>query len=792
MKHQSEQDICRIFISPALKNAGWDMTRQVRQEVTFTNGRIYVKGRIAQRGVTKRADYILYHKSDLPIAIIEAKDNSYNIGDGMQQALEYADTLDIPFVYCSNGDGFLEHDRTIDIGKIEVAIPLDQFPSPEELWKRYKKWKNLTEDSQKPVMQDYYFERNGKVPRYYQRIAVNRCVEAIVKGQNRLLLVMATGTGKTFVAFQIIWRLWKAGIKKRILFLADRNFLIDQTMNNDFRPFEKVMTKITDRKVDKSFEIYMALYQAITGTEEEKKIFKKFSKDFFDLIVIDECHRGSADEDSEWREILEHFTSATQIGMTATPRETKYISNIRYFGEAIYTYSLKQGIEDGFLAPYKVIRVYLDKDLSGWRPPKGKLDKFGKEIEDRLYNLKDYDRNLVIEQRTELVAQRTTEFLKATDRFSKTIIFCDDVDHAGRMRQALINENADLVLENYKYIMRITGDDNDGKNELDSFIEPEEKYPVIATTSKLLSTGLDAQTVHLIVLDKTINSMTEFKQIIGRGTRVREDYQKMFFTILDFKNATRLFYDPEFDGEAVQVYEPGDDDPIIPEDDEPPPDEFPGARDKKPGPIIIDYDVPKRPKFVVDDVTVEIVGERIQYFDKEKGLVSVSLKEFSRQNLIKEFRSLDDFLTKWNQSDRKIAIISELANKGVFLDELKKQVGKDIDPFDMICHVAFDMPSLTRQERAKNVRKRNYFVKYGETARRVLEALLEKYEDGGIQSIEDAFGAEKITDFLRIDPFAKFGTPVQIISDFGGKNKYLDAIRNLERQLYLITSEKEF
>jgi len=444
-KRLSERDICTKYITPALKSAGWDVKNQIREEFTFTAGRIHVKGNITQRGTKKRADYILYYKSNIPIAVIEAKDNHHALGDGMQQALDYATVLDLPFVYSSNGDGFLEHDRTQNIGKIELALPLEKFPSPDDLWKRYKQAKGISEDSEKTITQEYYYERNGKKPRYYQLIAINKSIEAIVNGQNRVLLVMATGTGKTFVAFQIIWRLWKAGIKKRILFLADRNILIDQTMTNDFRPFEKVMTKITGRRVDKSFEVYMALYQAITGEEEPKKIFKKFSRDFFDLIVVDECHRGSAAEDSQWREILDYFSSATQIGMTATPKETKYVSNIHYFGDPVYMYSLKQGIEDGFLAPYKVIRVYLDKDLSGWRPPKGKLDKYGQEIQDRIYNLKDYDRKLVIEPRTELVANRTTEYLKQTDRFSKTIIFCDDVEHAGRMRQALINENADPV-----------------------------------------------------------------------------------------------------------------------------------------------------------------------------------------------------------------------------------------------------------------------------------------------------------------------------------------------------------
>ncbi|MBU1065213.1 DEAD/DEAH box helicase family protein [bacterium] len=792
-KQLSERDICTKYITPAIKSAGWDIKSQIREEVTFTAGRIHVKGNITQRGTKKRADYILYYKPNIPIAVIEAKDNNHALGDGMQQALDYAAVLDLPFVYSSNGDGFMEHDRTQNIGKIELALPLEKFPSPDDLWNRYKQWIGISEDSEKTITQEYYYERNGKKPRYYQRIAINKSIEAIVNGQNRVLLVMATGTGKTFVAFQIIWRLWKAGIKKRILFLADRNILVDQTRNNDFRPFNDVMHKITGRKVDKSFQVYLALYQAITGEEESKKIFKRFSKDFFDLIVVDECHRGSAAEDSQWREILDYFTSATQIGMTATPKETKYVSNIHYFGDPVYMYSLKQGIDDGFLAPYKVIRVYLDKDLSGWRPPAGKLDKYGQEIEDRIYNLKDYDRKLVIEPRTELVAERTSEYLKQTDRFSKTIIFCDDVEHAGRMRQALINENADEVAKNDKYIMRITGDDDEGKKQLDSFIDPEEDYPVIATTSRLMSTGVDAQTTRVIVLDKTINSMTEFKQIIGRGTRVREDFNKMYFTIIDFKNATRLFYDKDFDGDPVQVYEPKEDDPMVPPVDENGDDIDTGEDDG--GDVIIDIDGPnisikndpptKAKKYYVNDVPVEIVAERIQYMDKDKGLVSVSLKDYSKQNLLKEFRSLDEFLNKWNKTDQKIAIITELADKGVFLEELKEQVGKDLDPFDLISHVAFDMPPMTRQERANNVKKRNYFGKYGETARKVMDALLQKYEDDGIQSIEEAFSPQKVVDFLRIEPFTQIGTPLQIINDFGGKKQYLNAIRDLESQLYM-------
>ncbi|MBN1471085.1 MAG: DEAD/DEAH box helicase family protein [Syntrophaceae bacterium] len=790
-KQLSERDICTKYITPALQSAGWDIKTQIREEVTFTAGRIHVKGNITQRGKKKRADYILYYKPNIPIAVIEAKDNNHAIGDGIQQALEYADILDLPFVYSSNGVGFLEHDKTQNIGKIEVAIPLEQFPSPNELWERFKKVRAIPDEKEEVVTQEYYYEINGKKPRYYQRVAINKSIEAIVSGQNRVLLVMATGTGKTFVAFQIIWRLWKAGLKKRILFLADRNILVDQTMTNDFRPFEKVMTKITGRKIDKSFEVYMALYQAITGEEEWKKIFKKFSRDFFDLIVIDECHRGSAADDSQWREILEYFDSATQIGMTATPKETKYISNIHYFGEAIYTYSLKQGIDDGFLAPYKVIRVYLDKDLSGWRPPEGKLDKFGKEIEDRIYNLKDYDRTLVIEPRTQLVAERTSEYLKQTDRFSKTIVFCDDIEHAGRMRQALINENADEVIKNEKYIMRITGDDDEGKKQLDAYIDPEEKYPVIATTSRLMSTGVDAQTTRLIVLDKTINSMTEFKQIIGRGTRVREDFNKMYFTIIDFKNATRLFYDPAFDGDPVQIYEPKEGEPIVPPYDIIDDDGNEGLDETPPGDGEIIIKPPKREKYYVNDVEVQIVAERVQYLDKDKGLVSISLKDYSKQNLLKEFQSLDEFLSKWNKTDQKIAIIAELADKGIFLEELKEQVGKDLDPFDLICHVAFDMPPLTRKERANSVKKRNYFGKYGETARKVLDALLEKYENDGLQSIEEAFSPKKLVDFLRIDPFAQIGTPLQIIRDFGGKKQYLNAIHELENQLYINNSNNK-
>lgn len=787
-KALSERDICTKYITPALKDSGWDIKTQIKEEVSYTAGKIHVRGKLVQRGKQKRADYILYHKPHLPIAIIEAKDNNHSISAGIQQAIDYSNDLDIPFVYSSNGDGFLEHDKTKP-ENIETELSLENFPSPDELWRRYSKWKNIEPGTEQIIAQDYHYDP-GRRPRYYQQVAINRTVEAVANRQNRILLVMATGTGKTYTAFQIIWKLWKAGIKKRILFLADRNILVDQTMTNDFKHFGDKMKKITNRKIDKSFEIYLALYQAVTGTEEWQNIYRQFSRDFFDLIVVDECHRGSAAEDSQWREVLEYFNTATQIGMTATPKETKYISNIDYFGKPIYTYSLKQGIEDGYLAPYKVIRTYIDKDLSGWKPPEGKLDKYGNEIENRIYNLKDYDRTLVIDDRTKLVAHRVSEFLKATDRFSKTIIFCEDIDHADRMRHAMINENPDLVLENNKYVIKITGDDAIGKAELDNFIHPEEKYPVVATTSKLMTTGIDAQTCRLIVLDKNINSLTEFKQIIGRGTRVREDFNKMFFTIIDFRDATKLFYDPAFDGEAVQIYKPKPTDPIVPPDDEPT-EPIPGEETEQqteeqviPG-VLIDRDPQqKRVKYYVNDVPVSIVGERIQYYDKEKGLVTVTLRDYSKDVLKKRYRTLDEFLNDWTHAERKDVLIAELLEQGVFMEELQEKVGKDLDEFDLICHVAFDMPPLSRKDRANNVKKRNYFAKYGEQARKVLEAILEKYSDEGIDVIDDAKDSTKLVDFLKLPPISNIALPLQIINEFGGKEKYLYAVKELEQQIY--------
>jgi type I restriction enzyme R subunit len=790
----TERDICTKFINPALEAAGWDLMHQIREQYYFTDGRVMVRGKTVKRGDRKFADYLLFHKPNVPLAIIEAKDNNHSVGSGMQQGLEYAKTLDVPFVFSTNGDGFLFHDRLATTGAVEQELPLNGFPSPIDLWERYCQAKHITPAMLPIVTQDYYSDGTGRMPRYCLSIAVNRTVEAIARGQRRVLLVMATGIGKTRTAFQIIWRLWKSGAAKRILFLADRNILVDQTKTNDFKPFGKAMTKITNRKVDPAYEIYLSLYQAVSGTEEESNVYKQFSPDFFDLIVIDECHRGSAAEDSSWREILSYFTSATQVGLTATPKETKDVSNTDYFGEPIYTYSLKQGIEDGFLAPYKVVRIDIDRD-AGWRPEAGKLDKHGQPIEDRVYNQTDMDRTLVLEQRTALVARKVTEFLKGTNRFDKTIVFCDDIDHAERMRQALVNENADLIAVNHKYVMRITGDNAEGKAELDQFIHPEEKYPVIVTTSELMSTGVDAQTCKLIVLDKNIQSMTKFKQIIGRGTRINEDFGKLYFTIIDFKNATDLFADKDFDGEPVVIYEPKPGESVVPPDDLP--DDGNDREGEAPAEPVFDPDFAgddtnegggsslvdpppgggKRRKYVVADVMVQVVSERVQYYGNDGKLITESLKDYTRKAVLGEFTSLDAFLQRWTTADQKQAVLTELEQRGVFFEELAEQVGNDLDPFDLVCHVAFDQPPLTRRERADNVKKRNYFAKYGEQARAVLEALLDKYADEGIGTIETF-------NVLNVQPLTKFGTPVEIVRLFGGKDQYEIALRDLESALY--------
>ena len=785
-KELTERDICTKYINPALTQAGWNLQTQIREEVYFTDGKIYVKGNKSKRAKGKKADYILYYKPNIPVAIIEAKDNNHRVQDGIQQGLEYANILDIPVVFSSNGDEFYEHDKTLSNGVVERKISLNNFPTPDELWERYKKYKKIeTQEEERIISQDYFFDAQGRFPRYYQQIAINRTVEAIAKGQNRILLVMATGTGKTYTAFQIIHRLWKSGAKKRILFLADRNALIDQTKKGDFRHFKDKMTVIRKKHIDKSYEIYLALYQGLTNYDEDKDAYKEFSSDFFDLIVIDEAHRGSASEDSSWREILDYFSSATQIGLTATPKETKTISNIEYFGESVYTYTLKEGIDDGFLAPYKVLRVGLNVDLEDYEPEIGKKDKDGNEIEQRIYNRKDFDRSLVIDERTYMVAQRVTEFLKATDRFSKTIIFCTDIDHASRMRSAIANLNSDLVAKNSKYVMQITGDNDEGKRELDNFINPQETYPVIATTSKLMTTGVDAQTCKLIVLDSNIGSMTEFKQIIGRGTRINEEYGKTFFTIMDFRGATDKFADPDFDGESVMIKDIFDGDEILNPEEE----KIDSIIDENGEEIIFEpFNIPdageiediekqKREKVYINGVDVTILNERVQIRNSEGKLITTSYKEYSKQKVHEEFSSLDDFLNRWSSSEKKQVIIDELYEKDILFEELKVDIGKDMDIFDLICHIAYDKPPLTRKEGANSVQKRDYFNKYEGKAKEILKALLEKYSDEGIETIETI-------EVLKLPEFSSFGTAIEIVNTFGGRDKYLEAIKDLENEIY--------
>jgi type I restriction enzyme, R subunit len=793
-KSLSERDICTKFITPAIVKAGWDSQRQLLEEVSFTDGKIYVRGRLTARGSKKRADYILYYKPNIPIAIIEAKDNNHSVRAGIQQALDYARILDIPCVFSSNGDGFLFHDRTATDTNVETELTLDEFPSPQQLWEKYMKYKGIsTPETEKIASQDYYYDGSGRRPRYYQQIAVNRTIEAIANGQNRILMVMCTGSGKTFCAFQIAYRIWKAGIKKRILFLADRNALIDQANRGDFKHFRDKMTMVKNRKVDKSYEVYLSLYQGITGNEEDKNIYKQFSRDFFDLIIIDECHRGSAKEDSAWHEILNYFNNATHIGLTATPKETKEVSNIEYFGDPIYTYSLKQGIEDGFLAPYRVIRVGLNVDLEGWRPEDGKIDKEGLLVEDRIYNTKDYDRNLVIDERTETVAKKVSEYLKGYDSFAKTIVFCQDIDHAERMRAALINENSDLVGENYKYVMQITGDNDEGKRELDNFTNPEERYPVIATTSELMTTGIDAITCKVIVLDSNIKSMTKFKQIIGRGTRIDEEYGKMYFTILDFRYATDLFADPEFDGEPIRIKPVSEADNLADILAEEQKDTTPIVDDLTGEEIEIEKSFVRypedgdtkgrvsepRPKVYVNNVDVSILVSREMYFDQHGKPITTSLKDHTKEIIKGHFATLNDFLNRWNSTDQKTAIIEELQQQGVLVEALYDAVNREVDLFDLICHVAYDQPPMTRKERVDNVKKRNYFTRYGEQARAVLEKLLEKYADEGINDIESM-------EVLKVKPFTEYGSPMEIVKTFGSKKEYLAAIHDLEQELYKV------
>ncbi|QXH94288.1 DEAD/DEAH box helicase family protein [Pseudomonas ogarae] len=775
-KELSEADIKAKFITPALVKAGWDEMTQIRREVTLTPGPVVVRGNLSSRNKKKKkfADYVLQKEKGVPVAVVEAKENNYTISHGLQQALGYADILEVPCAFSSNGDGFASHDKAALPGEdIETEIALGAFPSPDELWQRYKRFRGILDEQEVLVTEPYYDDGPNKEPRYYQAEAINRVVEKVAQGKKRLLLVMATGTGKTYTTFQIIWRLWKAKKVRRILFLVDRNILVDQTLVNDFKPFGSVMTKIKNRKIDPSYEVYLGLYQALTGPDEEDKIFKTVSRDFFDLIVIDECHRGSANDDSAWKEILEYFDSAIQLGLTATPKETKYASNITYFGDPIYTYSLKQGIQDGFLAPYKVVRIDIDKDIHGWTPPPGMKDDLGNDIEHREYSQVDMDRILVLNKRTKLVAERVMKLLNATDPYQKTIIFCEDIDHAERMRKAIVNAAGTLAKENSKYVMRITGDSVEGKAELDNFIDPESRYPVIATTSELLTTGVDTKTCKLIVLDKSVNSMTTFKQIVGRGTRIEESQNKYFFTIMDFKRATELFKDPEFDGEPVVIYEPDDADDPVPPDPEP---ENDGDGDD------IDDGDEGIKKVHVSGVEVRILSERVEYLGEDGKMIMESYRDYSRKNIRKEFASLDDFLQKWSSAKKKTAIIEALAEYGIELPKLAQDVGKDYGDFDLICHIAFDQPPLTRYERVNNVKKRNYFTQYGEQVRAVLEALLDKYADEGITSIEN-------NSVLKLAPFNRMGTPVEIINGmFGGKANYEQAVQALETELFAQTN----
>ncbi|GIU15858.1 DEAD/DEAH box helicase [Shewanella sp. c952] len=807
----TETDIITKFIMPAITDAGWDDMTQIRQEVKLRDGKVIVRGQLGVRKTVKSADIVLYHKPSMPLAVIEAKANKHEVGKGMQQGLDYARLLEVPFIFASNGDGFIFHDKTklgtAEAHNLESEIRLEDFPSPQELWAKYCIWKGYTESQLPIINQEYYDDGSGKHPRYYQLQAINKTIEAISSGKDRVLLVMATGTGKTYTAFQIIWRLWKSRAKKRILFLADRNILVDQTRINDFQPFGQSMTKITGRTVDPSYEIHLALYQALTGPEESQKAFKQVDPDFFDLIIIDECHRGSAADDSAWREILEYFDSAAQVGLTATPKETDEVSNSDYFGESAYTYSLKEGIEDGFLAPYKVVRVDIDVDLQGWRPTKGQIDNQGEIIEDRIYNQKDFDRTMVIDERTTLVAETITNYLKRTDPMAKTIVFCNDIDHADRMRRALANLNPEQMAKNEKYVMKITGDDELGKAQLDNFINPKKSYPVIATTSELMSTGVDAKTCKLVVLDQNIQSMTKFKQIIGRGTRIDDRYGKLWFTILDFKKATELFADERFDGTPEKVIKATPDDikdeeididsigdSIIDADEENTDAELATdehSTDNNQDDTVkepqgdgsydgewADDEPQKINKYRVSGVSVSKVAERVQYYDSDGKLVTESFKDYTCKTMAKQFGSLDEFVKRWNESDRKQAIIDELANEGIIWQALEEEVGKDMDPFDMICHVVYDQPPLTRAERANNVKKRNYFTKYSDTAQAVLENLLIKYADVGVQEIESM-------QVLKVQPFNEIGSLSEIVKKgFGGKPQYEQAIKELEAEIY--------
>ena len=794
-KSLTETEIRTRYITPAILNAGWN-PESVREEYFyFTNGKIEVNGKDTWRRKAKKVDYLLYGTDhNNPLAVVEAKDNNSNEGDGMQQAIDYAEALDVKFVFTSNGDSFVFHDKTASDGTVEKTIRLEEFPTPEELEKSESNYSQTTSSSAKQLLNSkYHDDGSGKKPRYYQRVAINRTIKAIAKGQKRILLVMATGTGKTYTAAQIIWRFWKSGDptnQKRILFLADRNILVDQTKSNDFQHFGNAMTKITNRKIDKAYEIYLTLYQAITGPEESSKVFKKFDRDFFDMIVIDECHRGSAKEDSAWREILSYFSSAVQIGLTATPVETTEASSSDYFGEALYTYSLATGIDDGFLAPYKVIRIATDVDTFGWRPDQHAIDDKGNLIEDREYSTKDFDRNLILPQRDNKIAEYITAFLAKSSPYDKTIVFCKSIDHATRMRQALINHNSEHVQKNSKYIMKIVGDDEQGKAQLDNFIDPESRYPVIATTSKLMTTGVDAQTCKVIVLDSNIESMTEFKQIIGRGTRVNEPYGKMYFTILDFRNVTKLFADPDFDGDPVKVYEPKSDkdfedvlddiiDPKQPDlvNDGESEDGSTRVEDEPPAVYKPTRETSDRIIHTVSSAHVTIVGERVQILDGDGNLTTKSLKDYTREGILEKYATMENFLQEWTHAKRRYKLIEELEQHGIPLQELYEKVSNDIDMFDMILDVAYNQKPISKSQRKKAVLESNFLHNYPEQVQAVLQALLNKYADSNIKTLEDA-------SLLKIDPLTKFGTPLQIAELFGGAESYQETIGKLEDKLY--------
>lgn len=768
-KEMSEEDIKLQYITPAITNK-W--TREnITMETPITDGKINLKGNLGFREKPKRADYILYLNANNPIAVVEAKDNTHSVSHGLQQAMTYAQMLDVPFAYSSNGDGFVEHDF---LTGQERKFGLDEFPTEQELTARYKQESGLTHQQETILEQPYYTSQNTYPPRYYQRVAINRTVDAIARGQQRILLVMATGTGKTYTAFQIVYRMLQSGMKRKILYLADRNILVDQSIQQDFAPLEKVIHKINVAKDDKgtitSHEVYFSLYQQLVGDDDQEHFSELFTPDFFDLIIVDECHRGSAKEDSRWRRILEYFQSATQIGMTATPKETKYISNLSYFGEPVYTYSLKEGIDDGFLAPFKVINIMTDIG-EGWRPRKGQKDINGVEIPDQIYTNSDYDYNIIIEDRVWQVAREITNYLKSTDRMAKAIVFCATEDAALRMRDALAQLNADMMKVNPDYVVRITGGDEYGKSKLKYFISVSAPYPVIATTSKLLSTGADCKMTKLIVLDEMIGSMTEFKQIIGRGTRLREKEGKTHFVVMDFRNVTRLFADPEWDGpiEINEGFVSGDKQP----DKEAEPSELASTVEPASEPKV---------KPIVDrnGCHVQIIHKTVSVYDIDgKLLRQESIIDYTKENIRGEYASLENFIRQWSAQDKKEKIRDLLRERGIDLDMIKADHNmSDVDDFDFICHVAFDKKPLTRRERANNVKKRDFLSKYSGPAREVLEALMAKYMNVGIYEMES-------TSILKLEPFARMGSPAKIVSYFGGKDGYLNAVHELENEIYM-------